>query len=440
MDNLDNRLQNIVLNADDNANNDGDKWGMPLKELYRLAMTFYKDKSGKAVHFSYEDNLKLVAFTQQASHGPLDIENASPLGVLDVIGRDRRTAWQQLGKISKGQAMEGFIGLLDHLCPLFKPYIEAIKKDREEKYRLAIENEQKQKELQKIEEQRSEEQRKVEEQKNREEMQKRQLQDALNQQTFHQFKAYAEKQYPGNPDQQAVLIRQLQTEHYHQYMQQLQLVESVDRRIIDGEPLLQTIDGAGQAENVADEQPCGDSDQDEYPVVSPPSMWTRPDIEVFKQEVSSGQGDGVVRVGHGDTVTVRVPTHTYGSTLFWEFATDSYDVGFGVYFEWGKPLTTEVSVHISESDEEDGLDDEDDLHLSGDLESGANQQGHIPPTISRNRPLTTSIIPVYRRECQNEVYVGSHKYPGEGVYLLKFDNSYSLWRSKTLYYRVYYTR
>jgi hypothetical protein len=31
-------------------------------------------------------------------------------------------------------------------------------------------------------------------------------------------------------------------------------------------------------------------------------------------------------------------------------------------------------------------------------------------------------------------------YPGQGVYLLKFDNSYSLWRSKTLYYRVYYTR
>ncbi len=38
-----------------------------------------------------------------------------------------------------------------------------------------------------------------------------------------------------------------------------------------------------------------------------------------------------------------------------------------------------------------------------------------------------------------EVYAGSHSYPGQGVYLLKFDNTYSLWRSKTLYYRVYYT-
>lgn len=31
-------------------------------------------------------------------------------------------------------------------------------------------------------------------------------------------------------------------------------------------------------------------------------------------------------------------------------------------------------------------------------------------------------------------------YSLQGVYLLKFDNSYSLWRSKTLYYRVYYTQ
>ena len=57
-----------------------------------------------------------------------------------------------------------------------------------------------------------------------------------------------------------------------------------------------------------------------------------------------------------------------------------------------------------------------------------------------NHPPTDEIIPVYRRDCHEEVYCGSHMYPGRGVYLLKFDNSYSLWRSKTLYYRVYYTR
>jgi hypothetical protein len=43
----------------------------------------------------------------------------------------------------------------------------------------------------------------------------------LNKQTFDQFKSYAEQQYPDNPDQQAVLIRQLQEQHYYQYMQQV---------------------------------------------------------------------------------------------------------------------------------------------------------------------------------------------------------------------------
>ncbi|GBL54886.1 hypothetical protein AVEN_121340-1, partial [Araneus ventricosus] len=47
------------------------------------------------------------------------------------------------------------------------------------------------------------------------------IQEALNRQTFHQFKAYAEKQLPGDPEQQAVLIRQLQEQHYQQYMQQV---------------------------------------------------------------------------------------------------------------------------------------------------------------------------------------------------------------------------
>ena len=165
---------------------------------------------------------QLVAFTQQAAHGPLDLSKAPPLGMFDVIGKDRRIAWQQLGTITKLQAMEGFIDLLDRLCPLFKPYVEAIKKDREEKARRAEQEEIQRTEALAAERERQEELARLESEKNREELHRRQLQDALNQQTYHQFKEYAEIQFPGNPEQQAVLIRQLQNEHYHQYMQQLQ--------------------------------------------------------------------------------------------------------------------------------------------------------------------------------------------------------------------------
>ena len=89
----------------------------------------------------------------------------------------------------------------------------------------------------------------------------------------------------------------------------------------------------------------------------------------------------------------------------------------------------------------------------GDLENG----GSISQALVDKGPPTSVIVPIYRRDCHNEVtknckqtadtkckqifyqvYAGTHSYPGRGVYLLKFDNTYSLWRSKTLYYRYFY--
>lgn len=86
-------------------------------------------------------------------------------------------------------------------------------------------------------------------------------------------------------------------------------------------------------------------------------MWTRPQIKDFKEKIRQ-DADSVITVGRGEVVTVRVPTHEEGSYLFWEFATDNYDIGFGVYFEWTDSPNTAVSVHVSESsddeDEEEG--------------------------------------------------------------------------------------
>ena len=407
----------------------------------------FSDKSGKAVHLSYEDNLKLVALTMQASHGPIETQKLEPLGVFDVIGKNRREQWATLGTMSKFQAMEGFIDLLDRLCPSFKPYVEAIKQDREEKRKQAeIDEARKLIELE-AEKKRQEDRKLIEFEKHREEIQRRKLQDALNQQTFYQFKEYAEKQFPGNPDQQALLIKQLQNEHYHQYLQQLQSQLHHGELDQTNEDSMNTKE---QEMSLIEEKDRCESDEEsgEFAVVQPAKMWTRSDIKDFKHEVTTAGGDGVIRVGHGDCVTVRVPTLEGGSSLFWEFATDSYDIGFGVYFEWAKPDTTEVSVHVSESDDEadenDGEENEEadeEITSVEDLESGSQPMQPVAKTSSVfNRPPLSIIVPVYRRECQNEVYAGSHNYPGEGTYLLKFDNTFSLWRSKTLYYRIFYTR
>jgi hypothetical protein len=110
---------------------------------------------------------------------------------------------------------------------------------------------------------------------------------------------------------------------------------------------------------------------DSAPVIAAPSMWTRPQIKDFKEKIRQ-DADSVITVGRGEVVTVRVPTHEEGSYLFWEFATDYYDIGFGVFFEWTDAASASVSVHVSESSDED----EDEEGGTGDdegcVEDGAN--------------------------------------------------------------------
>lgn len=99
----------------------------------------FVEKEGKAVHFSYEDKLQLVAFSQQILHGPFTeaVSKLPPLGALDVVGRDRRLAWQKLGRLAADQARRGFIELLSRKCPLFSAYVEAHRREKREQDRLA---------------------------------------------------------------------------------------------------------------------------------------------------------------------------------------------------------------------------------------------------------------------------------------------------------------
>ena len=45
-----------------------------------------------------------------------------------------------------------------------------------------------------------------------------------------------------------------------------------------------------------------------------------------------------------------------GAYVFWEFATDYYDLGFGVYFEWTDSPEQQVSVTVGETSDEDSDD------------------------------------------------------------------------------------
>ncbi|XP_034383373.1 Golgi resident protein GCP60 isoform X1 [Cyclopterus lumpus] len=473
------------------------KWGFPLLELYGMGLKFFKDKDGKAFHPTYEEKLRLVALHKQVLLGPYNPDASPEVGFFDVLGNDRRKEWASLGNLEKEEAMVEFVKLLNKCCNLFAPYVTSHKIEREEQERKRKEEEERQRleeeemERQRQEEERQrleeeerqrreeEERRQAEEERLRIEQQKQQIMAALNAQTAVQFQQYAAQQYPNSPEQQLGLIRQLQEQHYQQYMQQLYQVQLAQQQaalqkqqmqadlmvqgtlestgFCSGEPIAASAAGplcaasatsseetptvnGGQSDSYSegmDREPEAEPAEevsengpllaDSPPVIAAPSMWTRPQIKDFKEKIRQ-DADSVITVGRGEVVTVRVPTHEEGSYLFWEFATDYYDIGFGVFFEWTDAASASVSVHVSESSDED---EDEEGEPPSEEEKAKKEAG---------KPQVDEIVPVYRRDCHEEVYAGSHQYPGRGVYLLKFDNSYSLWRSKSVYYRVYYTR
>jgi len=428
-------------------------------ELYRLGLTYYKENEGKTLQLPYQLKIDLVALTQQAKLGSLKESNLPPLGTFDIIGKERRAAWSLLGELSKEEAKAQFTSALLKAAPQLNEFIAEKREERIKELKAEEEEEERNRE--------EEEKRKArEEERQQEELQRRAIQDALNKQTFGQFKCYAEQQCPGNPDQQALLIKQLQEQHYYQYMQRLyQQQESgspldiistpksdigIEMNGVSKEDSEPDREGDEEETSLVDEKPLENGIIDlnledktpdmisEYEEPEEANMWTRKEINEFKETIRRDEGEAVLKIGHGETVTVRVPTHLDGKSLYWEFATDSYDIGFGLFFEWVDPEDTQVTVHISDSEDEseEYITDED----KEDGEEGDPEHGGRSGLIADTGPPTSCIIPTYRRDCHEEVYAGSHTYPRQGVYQLKFDNSYSLWRSKTLYYRVYYTR
>lgn len=168
----------------------------------------------------------------------------------------------------------------------------------------------------------------------------------------------------------------------------------------------------------------------QMPPMSPLTTWTSAALKELKAKLRA-EKDSMVTVYRGDIMTVHVPTVPEARKVCWEFATDGYDIGFGIYFDWTPVTSRSITVHISESSDDE--DEEEDLEgpvSNGDVEKGAK---------THTNSNLVELLPVYRQDSHLSVHCGSHDFPGEGTYLLKFDNSYSLWRNKTLYYRVYYS-
>ena len=128
------------------------------------------------------------------------------------------------------------------------------------------------------------------------------------------------------------------------------------------------------------------------PHSDPPSLWSKPKAAAQLISELGTTGSHVLQVARSEMAVVKVDTSSSASGIFWEFCTEAYDIGFGVGF----------------------------------LMEGAGKEKE------------QELLPSVRRECSEDVITGTHAFSTPGTYLFKFDNTYSMFRSKKVFYRVYY--
>ena len=127
-----------------------------------------------------------------------------------------------------------------------------------------------------------------------------------------------------------MLIRQLQDQHYEQYMRQIyqqQLfteqnpTSPANEVNLTKNPIPHPNNNSAAApsanstaeitlsstidEPVESEKDGSSSDHEDSSSVAAASMWTRKDLKEFKESVKAEGGEAIIRIGQGESVTVR---------------------------------------------------------------------------------------------------------------------------------------
>lgn len=493
-------------------------WGFKIDRLFEVAHRFYKRNESKAFHPSFDIRNQMNALMLQAKYGNYDDGKAPDIGVLDLIGKSRRNEWANLKGMSKAEAMSKFICTLDEICPFFKAYAEAVKISYGSQQSNTT-NLSQQADMQTsrsvLDEIESDDQLKA-------------IHTSLCRQTYSQFKSYANKQHPNDPDKQKYLIKALQEQYYLQYISQMNqnskeklgatasseigssissdaviknneassLVSSgssehpvlsevvVVREQVASSPTQQPLE-FNQLEatirpnddHFPEQETCSEvyadpeepSDENEseacgsplqlsmsFEPLEPATIWTKKGVREFKDSLLDDKHSGSYIVRQGTLLTIQVPTFPDGRYIHWEFVTDDHDIGFGLDFLYETNLERPLALRFHEDTDDDDLDDEEaalDEAVSRQMnegveasqstsnsliESGSNMEVNLRRLRAERLSNTVCVVPTYRRDSHEEVFVGRHRYPGQGYYLLKFDNTYSVLRSKSLYFRICY--
>ncbi|OAF71370.1 hypothetical protein A3Q56_00862 [Intoshia linei] len=244
--------------------------------------------------------------------------------------------------------------------------------------------------------------------------------------TYSQFEEFSEKQYPLDKEKKNQLIKELQDKHYKNYMNKVLEAQN------SSDVCLSSICSDEHSESINVE----DSNNSDLcsPITLPekhfaiPKIWYTGDINTFKRELKNSNDR--ITIACLSYAMISVPTYNKKNTIFWEFASDHYDIGFGLYFEFNDSPPDNIEIYYAESSDNESQTD-DDVN-STENESFVNNSRENDKKISE-------IIPLRRIESHRNIQCGSHEYPSKGTYMFKFDNSYSLFRSKLVYFRVFST-
>ena len=131
--------------------------------------------------------------------------------------------------------------------------------------------------------------------------------------------------------------------------------------------------------------------------MAPPCIWTFAKMKEFKSKLGKEKNSRLV-VKRGEVVTIRVPTHPEGKRVCWEFATDDYDIGFGVYFDWTPVTSTDITVQVSDSSEDEDEDEDEDEELEGTLNLNiiCGLLSWFNLISSNHQAITSCLVPVLR--------------------------------------------
>ena len=141
-----------------------------------------------------------------------------------------------------------------------------------------------------------------------------------------------------------------------------------------------------------------------HAALAPAALWCSPkSASSFIMEASSCSGGGVsspallLPLAPAENVSLQVPTSPQATAIFWEFATECNDIGFGLSFE----------------------------------EWSSKEQSPSPMKHQEQ------LLPLTVRGYCEDLVLGSHQYQHQGTYTLTFINTNPT-LPRTVYYKVFY--